>query len=886
MGFSGCGEWYRWQDEVVFHYKGEKQYSLGENRLANPGFETVEIWRSYGKGYQLGSENQHSGTRSLTIIPLDENEQYGAYQRININLDPDRENKIIIGGWCRNEGFVTGQLYVDIYSEDGTETQYGLVVDFDPNVSQIWQYNQKIFDVKINKPSFLLFYVMIRGQKGAKVNFDDLFMGKVLEEVDDNFSIFDDAVVALPAVEAEQRRTKSFSLHTEDGCMLGLSKGGTFTDLKIDDKNFVSNKSISSSGFFIRDVGKGADFIRPAGYATQLHKRIWQIGRSQFMQLMYDLSYTAKEDYIEINGTIKNLVEEDRAITVYFALPIDATGWQFWRDIRSSTSVLADKIEYRNGGRTGSAGWCSNYPISVISGDINLSFGIKLDEPRIVRMTYNADVNLYFIAFDLALSPKTKKIPNKAKFSFIIFKSPPEWGFRSAIKRYYDFYPAFFKKRVDREGNWLVASSVLSEDTSPLDFGLMFHHSLVDVDWGDQLGIYSCDYFNPKVKVYCLWDAKVEPSVAAIEEALRADDNTLPFQASSKDVKLISNSALYDESGQLYDSVNKVGWFVDKIWGNADENGWAWCGVFRLNPDPDIPYGSGQSAYSMILKRADDYKKMGMITDGVSFDGISTSFVNFREKHFEYVDYPLSFDYTSKRPVIIDAFSNYECLKYIADHQHLLGKIIMANGFPSHYMYGSHLIDSGNDESSKPFSDSHANLARTLLYQKPYSCMLKGDFSSLDVRSMLGSYMRKSLFYGIYLTVYNVSGGGEDSNYFEHPEWYDNDRYIFKKYIPLIRNLSLAGWEPITYTRSSDEEVFVERYGEYFEDDLYFTLLNSTNTLKAINLSVDKTKLKIGDVNIVLEDVLEGGELIPNDASGMEFSVSILGGEVKLLKVK
>lgn len=877
-------------EEVIFNAVGQIEYKFGENLLIDPGFEETKGWKSYGGGYEIDRKSKHSGDQSLKVTPRDENIRYGAYQGFGLAFKVGEVEKIVIGGWFMNEGGVVGQLYADIYSNDGSETQYGLVVDFDPSISGTWQYNEKTFNIKIRKPFHIVLYVFGVGRQGQPAYFDDISIRKVMTKIDKGYSVFDDTMVSTCTKEEINGTDRTFQLQTKDDFSLTLSNSGTVKSINISGKELSCAEAVPLSGFFVRDAAKNSDFKHLEG--TFLSKNgdrtIHQAGELKSLSLEFENTYSASRNRIEISGTIRNLSPQERSITIYFALPLDASGWSFWRDIRTAEIIQGKNSEYRNGGNVGTAGWCSNYPVSTLSKDVSLSYGVRLDQPRIVRMAYNLDNKLYYIAFDLGLSPETIKFPNQAKFSFVIYKSDPKWGFRSAIKKYYDLYPQLFEKRVTKEGIWLVATDILKREKDPQDFGFVFHHSLQDVDLGDQFGIYSCDYFNPKVKVYCLWDAREKPSLEEFEKSLEFDENTLLFQASSSDRKLISNSALYNKNGQPYSSINKVGWFVDKIKGKADKKGWSWCSIFRLNPDPDIPNGSGQWVYKQVIDRSNDYKEKGMTTDGVSFDGVSTGYLNFRREHFKYVDYPLSFDYETKRPVIIDAFSNYECLRYVANKQHNLGKIIMANGFPSDYMFASHLIDSGNAESSKPFSDSRANLARTLLYQKPYSCMLKGDFSTSQGRSKLESYMKKSLFHGIYLTAYNVSGGGEDTNYFEHPEWYNEGRDTFKKYVPLVRRISTAGWEPITYAKSSDTDVYVERYGEFHDNNLYFTLLNNSESLKTIILNIQADELGINNETVIIEDVIKGEKSVCNydrKKGLLNIKISIAEKDVKLLKI-
>jgi hypothetical protein len=43
-----------------------------------------------------------------------------------------------------------------------------------------------------------------------------------------------------------------------------------------------------------------------------------------------------------------------------------------------------------------------------------------------------------------------------------------------------------------------------------------------------------------------------------------------------------------------------------------------------------------------------------------------------------------------------------------------------------------------------------------------------------------------------------------------------------------------AGWEPVTYARSSDEQVYVERFG-----DRFLTVFNDSDELKSVTITVE-----------------------------------------------
>ncbi|WP_146526617.1 hypothetical protein [Novipirellula artificiosorum] len=57
---------------------------------------------------------------------------------------------------------------------------------------------------------------------------------------------------------------------------------------------------------------------------------------------------------------------------------------------------------------------------------------------------------------------------------------------------------------------------------------------------------------------------------------------------------------------------------------------------------------------------------------------------------------------------------------------------------------------------------------------------------------------------------------------------------MFKKYIPLCKGVSEAGWEPITLARSSDPSVYVERFGNRF-----LTVFNDSPTEQRVAIELD-----------------------------------------------
>lgn len=64
--------------------------------------------------------------------------------------------------------------------------------------------------------------------------------------------------------------------------------------------------------------------------------------------------------------------------------------------------------------------------------------------------------------------------------------------------------------------------------------------------------------------------------------------------------------------------------------------------------------------------------------------------------------------------------------------------------------------------------------------------------------------------------------------YFQNATLVARDRDLFKRYIPIIRELNIGGWEPITYAVASNSIIYVERFGR--SQPFYFTV-RGTSTI-------------------------------------------------------
>ncbi|MCD6468842.1 MAG: hypothetical protein J7L32_06020, partial [Thermoplasmata archaeon] len=164
-------------------------------------------------------------------------------------------------------------------------------------------------------------------------------------------------------------------------------------------------------------------------------------------ELNFTARYQSNHDYIQIDGEIKGNGEE-KAIDVYFLLPINAHQWKWWDDMRNWRQIDDGLYEMVVNADESSYLPLSPYPVSAITNDeIGLSIAVPLSKPRIFRIFYDADMNKFGISFSFGLSPLTNF--NVVNFTIYLYKCDAEWGFRSALDRYYKFFPEYFDESID-----------------------------------------------------------------------------------------------------------------------------------------------------------------------------------------------------------------------------------------------------------------------------------------------------------------------------------------------------------------------------------------------------------------------------------------------------
>jgi hypothetical protein len=160
--------------------------------------------------------------------------------------------------------------------------------------------------------------------------------------------------------------------------------------------------------------------------------------------------------------------------------------------------------------------------------------------------------------------------------------------------------------------------------------------------------------------------------------------------------------------------------------------------------------------------------------------------LNYREDHFAYTDYPLTFSGTVGRPAIWHFSSEYEFMKKISDEMHSQGKLAMGNGHGWNPFAAANL-DLFGAELSWYASDAHnveaLDFKRAISFQKPIVFLLneglndkaftEAPFPGYEI------YFEKMLAYGFFPSFFSVDAC--------QPKLFEN--CLFKPYLTDIQNL-------------------------------------------------------------------------------------------------
>jgi hypothetical protein len=405
------------------------------------------------------------------------------------------------------------------------------------------------------------------------------------------------------------------------------------------------------------------------------------------------------------------------------------------------------------------------------------------------------------------------------------------------------------------------------------DFGFAYH----ETSWGSSdtkdgvktpniisdrgTGVLSFQYTEP-------WDVQIPIKSKNIPYDSVVSEKLLP----ARHMEYLKISATKDKTGLWQTRRLETPWF---------RTGWAVS--ITTNCDPELP---GFNRYSFVRQGEID-PALKMNADGIYFDSMEWNWhhdLNYNEDHFAFTDYPLTFSAAVGRPAIWNLVSEFEFMKKISDEMHSQGKLAMGNGHGWNPFVASNLDLFGAELSWYSTGDHNVtalDFKRIISFQKPIVFLLNeglNDKAFTDAPyTGYEVYFEKMMAYGFFPSFFSVDASNDP--YWQDKKKIENGRPFFKKYIPIIKEISAAGWEPVTAARTTAEGVRIERFGD--EKEFYFTVRNNGSVDKVCSLTIDLGALKIKGKYSATEIVTGKTAVI----SSNKVTVDLPAGRTRVIKI-
>jgi len=572
--------------------------------------------------------------------------------------------------------------------------------------------------------------------------------------------------------------------------------------------------------------------------------------------LAFRVRFAAKAGCILVEGDASDTSRpaRDRALQMACTLPMNAAGWTWWESPAVAKTVDRPTVL----GQPSQTPSFSAYPFSSLTrGDVGLSYSVPMDAPRFVRMTVDGKTGACEIRFDLALAQASKS-PGRASFQFAIYRHDGLWGMRAAAKKYYGLFPQFFVKRVTREGLWLHLTPIMKVP-HPEDFGIVFDEGPQNtVQWDSAHGVYAFKACTAPAEHWYGIPGEYDeaPSLSVEDAAAQSPAHTMWR-------RILENAGAKDRHGRWLGGYTIT---CRRLYGGSAKR---WVLNAVTNCDPDLPLPNAASKrLDRLAKFSARCRSEGLDVAGAYVDNVTwSSTMNYRRDHHRHSDLPLVFSHSTGEPIQPLGWCLYDFCRELADRMHKQGKLMMGN-LVCERMYG-HLFDVGGSEVHEAVGGEPARRSlerRTLLYQKPIGLLwARSRLTAPPTHAEMEAYMNRCLLYGLFPSIsWACKNPKAQVRYFAAPEFYERDRPLFKKYVPLVRRICRAGWEPVTYARANDEQVIVERFGKWGKGELFFTVRNEGDQEKLCELAVQLVSLgvkgeELGKVSV--EEVLSGSRL-------------------------
>jgi len=483
------------------------------------------------------------------------------------------------------------------------------------------------------------------------------------------------------------------------------------------------------------------------------------------------------------------------------------------------------------------------YPFACVTDAarrLGLCLAIPPDAPCAFEIGYDQENRALTLTLPLGISPlpRNPALKSQVPFRFVLYQVDGHWGARDAARRYYALFPKLFERKAHLDGLWLLGDP--QRIPNPHHYAYR-EHGEREVELDELWGIYTCPYVLVGQREF---PTETKDYEAAMADFARLDPESRSFYGPALK-QVIESSAVKSPDGRYTIRLRRRGGSLD---GPA-------VATFPMNPDPSLFEGEGRkTAARETLEYTAAMMDRTPKIDGIYVDSLSAwgGYRNARRDHFEFADLPLT--HTDAGVVVMDnALAHLEFLQALREQTAPRGKIVFGNGIRKRRAWAGFLCDVLGVEANKSVhrDASHYAFFRTIAYHKPFLLLYYYNYPKMELpRQGVSEYVQSAVAFGV---APETRPFGKER---------ERDMDLYNAFIPILRQLGQAGWEPVTHAEATDAEVWLERFGTG-EKGLFFTVYNPTETDKTVGLTVDRASLGCtGDLPLT---ELPGGRKLGRD---------------------
>jgi len=459
------------------------------------------------------------------------------------------------------------------------------------------------------------------------------------------------------------------------------------------------------------------------------------------------------------------------------------------------------------------------YPLGCVTAvdqSTGLCVAIPPGSPQVFRIEYDHGRKALALALKFGLSPlpRNPAVKSRAAFRFVLYEVDGKWGFRDAARRYYELFPDLFVRRTKLDGLWMLGDPL--KVPNPHHYAYR-EHGEKQAELDEMWGIQTCPYVLVGQREFMTEATSHEQAMA---DYAKLDPTLRSFYGPGLK-EIIDNCSLRHPDGRHITWLRRRG---------GSLKGPAVC-TFPMNPDPSLWEGTERkTAGRGTLARVKETIEAFPLVDGTYVDSLSSwgGYLNARREHFEFADLPLTHD-KAGNVVMDNAITHLEFLRELRTYLHGKGKILFGNGIRKKRAWAGFLCDVGGVEANRSVhrNAGHYAFFRTISYQKPFLLLYYWKYPEMDLpRHGVSEYVQSAVAFGI----------APETRPFGKERARDMD--LYSTFIPILRRINQAGWEPIPHGAATDRAVWLERFGAG-KGGLFFTLYNPAAEAKTVGVEID-----------------------------------------------